>query len=365
MVVKVGNDYINSALYNLVDMLGISEPVEENIYVTLVEKRDYNECIEMIAKQYGLNCKFNIKIVPKGYKKGKSYYKTTGLVETHEDKKSPSITAQIIIPGNLPMYGDPKFKNVTLDVLVEEVCSEYPEAFIAIMAHEAAHLLLAALQHPQSENEVYADLIPLILGFGDIVRTGRKSEKVIDEKYDPYLNKTVKSIETTTYGYLNKEQFYFAYNRTNEILWSFKEQIIKVIDISDELADKICEIKDAIKKFEVLLSDVAKHGKKNISFENGSAIVEFHKTGYLDEFFIKIKSSEIIQKKAIKNYGNVMHYNKKTIENLDGARRELVTAQNKLNIALSDINGNIDILQNNLRVGHKLATLLRSFLRKG
>src|SRR5439155_7935618 len=86
-----------------------------------------------------------------------------------------------------------------------------PETAITILAHELSHVLLHSLRHPERESEVFTDLVPLVLGFGEIVERGRTVESVTHESGGTRTT-------TTTYGYLSDRDFSFAVGRVRSLL---------------------------------------------------------------------------------------------------------------------------------------------------
>jgi hypothetical protein len=92
------------------------------------------------------------------------------------------------------LYGTSGLDKFVIQIRVSENCCESPDAFLAVMAHELSHVLLASLWHPNKNSELHTDLVPLLLGFREIARLGRKIVRTATEG-------NIIRTHTTTYGY--------------------------------------------------------------------------------------------------------------------------------------------------------------------
>ncbi len=178
----------------------------------------------MIARQLDLPIGINIITVPNDYRAQNSSnrFDSRDLAKVHpHGLGNEGIIAQVNIPGSLPFYGSSTLIDYPIDVKVSENCRKSPGVFIMIMAHELSHVLLYSLRHPQKDNELYTDLLAMMLGFQTIFRNARKITTT--QKQHDFMSPTIITI-TVTYGYLSDEQFNFAYNKINSILEKIEKE---------------------------------------------------------------------------------------------------------------------------------------------
>ncbi len=344
--------YFEDAINSLVNTIGITEPVDSHDYVSLVKRKNFNECMKKIAQQYGLTLKFNIKIVPKGYRTNKSYYKTSGLVKTNEKGEGiESITAQVLIPNHLPLFGESKLNDIAIDVTIGEECSDEPETFIAVMSHEIAHLLLETLRFPDKNNEIYVDIVPLLLGFHKIVKRGRIVKDVV---YN-FDNST--TTHTTRYGYINDEQFDFSYKFVSSIL----KEHLKLKEIIStrikELDSNSKQLNDTLSEFIKLTNEITEHGKERITSEDGNRLVRFFDVEYLDNVKKHLKVAETLKNIYLNKINSLTHYSQITLEQMNDFENKLSSILRDMKNAKSMIKEDINVLKRNLKSSYKLRRL--------
>jgi hypothetical protein len=226
---SIGIDYIDNAIDELVDLLGTKENIDPHPVHDLLRSKNIKECVKSIAVYLGLPIEIYLSYVYEANIEGKSgkgstiflgddnnKFESTQIIRTDKkDSGSEGIVAQVLIPKNIPIYGSSQLNGYPIKVRVSNNCVDYPETFVAIMAHELSHILLASIASKKADNEYYTDLVPLILGFSDFVWDGRKTIKVTSQSN--YLSTTT-TTHTGEYGYLNDKQFNFAYSKINKIL---------------------------------------------------------------------------------------------------------------------------------------------------
>jgi len=201
----IGNEYIGHAIDELVDTLGVKEDTSHQDLVDLLKQGDITQCITGIAQSFGLPVEIRLQYVPKNFRPGSATrFETRDLARTDASGRAiGGITAQVAIPRNLPLYGSATLSRFPITLKVSENCADWPLAFMAVIAHELSHVLLASLNHPQKENEFYTDLTPMVLGYSRLMEEGRKCTETT-------TSGNVTTTQTTTYGYLTDEQFSFA-----------------------------------------------------------------------------------------------------------------------------------------------------------
>lgn len=253
---KIDNKYISNAIDELINLLGIKEDIPPAILLKTLRAGKIKECVENMAHYLGLPIAVNISYSSK--------FESRSLATTDSSGRGVGgITAQVSIPGHLPFYGSSGLQNFPINVKVSGNYQRHPETFMAIMAHELAHVLLHSLKFKKKDNEFYTDLTAMILGFPDVMRSGRKVVET-REKYDPI--RTTKMIETTTttYGYLSDEQFNFAFNRINEILNKSAASKEKLFEKLTTYRQKLLSYKKEFFKFNKFVEYLDKNQKKEL-----------------------------------------------------------------------------------------------------
>lgn len=199
---RLSNDDVIKALDELILYLGVKDDPPSHELFDLLRKGDAGGCVQLIARQLGLPIRVDLSVVQKDYRRGDpGGFRSNSLVNTTwSGRRADSIAAQVSIPSNIPMFGTSSLQGFPIQVRVSNGAKERPAAFVAVMAHELSHVLLASLRHPHKDSELHTDLVPIVLGFRGVVREGRRT--VTRTGYG-----SVETTRTTTYGYLTDSQF--------------------------------------------------------------------------------------------------------------------------------------------------------------
>ena len=282
------NQYIADAIRELINLLGIKEDINYLNIQDLVVENNPEKCIREIANQLGLPIKVNLIVG--------GDFQTRGLSQTDSSGKGKdAIAAQVSIPSNLPIYGADNFKNIQIDVRISKNYNEHPLTFIGLMAHELSHILLHSLLHPQKENEFYTDLTAMVMGFASVMESGRKVER-------NWSNGKAIHKQTTTYGYLNDNQFDFARNQINKIFKKYQEMKQQILSDANKLR-KICSKSDkTLKKIYAYLEYLDQNPKSNIRPKDAKLIVSFHQSGYFERYEKDLSSAKTTSGEAISSY---------------------------------------------------------------
>jgi hypothetical protein len=210
---RLGEDELVTALEEMIALLGVKEDVPCDDLVALLQTRNAEGCVQEIAARLELPICVNLSYVSKDFRPGDTdRFHSTALARTDwTGRGMEGITAQVFIPQDLPMFGTASLQGYPIRVRVSENCHAHPHAFVAIMVHELSHVLLASLRSSRKDSELHVDLVPILLGFRDVVRRGRKIVEVT-------TSGDTTTMHTTTYGYLTDSQFEFACNHVMRIL---------------------------------------------------------------------------------------------------------------------------------------------------
>jgi len=348
---NISNQYIEDAIQNLAESIGIKDYVDENEIISLVRQSKVKESIEEIAKYLKLPIKINLSYVPKGYRpENTNTFHSSHLVKTDwRGRGSEGIVAQISIPSCLPMYGSSGLNNFQISVRVSENCTDRPATFIAVIAHELSHIVLHSIGHKEKDNEIYTDITAMMLGFSDITRQGRR---VIETSTSVTTETTV----TTTYGYLSDENFYFAFDKVEETLRRHKQDNNKIISKIKELAIKLKDGRKEIICFRKYLEYVDKHLNRKISQEDGYKISTFHQPGYYEELEQEIYKIERDLKKISSFLQSSNHYISSTIKKYE---ERINAADNNIDSKYDKLYSDVKILKKHVSLIYRLKVFIR------
>jgi hypothetical protein len=234
-------------------------------------KKDTQRCVQEIAIQLGLPISISLTYVPKDFSPGNvAGFRSSELSRTDWTGHGvDGIIAQVSIPESLPLYGSSSLSGYPIGVRVNENGSERPETFVAIMAHELSHVLLRSLRHPGRASELHTDLVPILLGFGDCVRKGRKN---VQRKTSGGVTTT----NTTTYGYLTDSQFEFAWNKVRSMLQYHqgrKKHLLTLIAQANRKLHKTAQLLASFREYLVYL-DTRLTGR--MREDDARRVVRFH-----------------------------------------------------------------------------------------
>jgi len=354
---EVNNDYIEKALKELIPVLGIKEFVDHERIVALIGSKKVKEAIKTIALYLGLPIEVNISYVPKGYRPSSSDgFQSTHLVKTDQNNRGTAgITAQVSIPSNLPFYGTPGMVNFPISVRLSENCAENPATLIAVMAHELSHIVLHSLWHKEKQNEFYTDLTAMILGFANIMKTGRKIIKTSSFTDQGFMSSTTTThTETTTYGYLSDGNFICAFNEIKSVLSKQKSAKKKLLKKLMRFGKQLIKTKKLSVYFDKYLEYLDKNINQKISQEDGSKISVFHQPGHTDNFLSVIKKNENSLQGFLKFVENLKSYTGRNIETMQQYETQLKLANEELSRQHFLLQKDIDVLKKYVSFIYKL-----------
>jgi len=335
---EIDNQYVKEVINDLVCLVGIKKDIPYSSLRKLFNRKKIKECIKAIANYLGLPVEINLFYVESYYSssnKRDQGFTSQQLSKTdYMGKGIEGITAQVSIPSQLPLYGTASFVNFPINVRISKNITDYPDTFMALMAHELSHILLHSLQCSGQHNEIYTDIVPMLLGFNEIMRLGRKTIKT---SY-PFT-------ETTTYGYLSDEQFDFAYDEIKFLYGNFrikKAELLIQVDKTKLLIKKIRKLYKIFKENFTWISE-----KKNtiiIKGKDGSQLVQiqgflFQNVDFEKDLVVRENFLDNIYQKII----NKIVYFPNKDEDFDKWKIEL---SEKLN----DTKHNYDFLRESLKI---------------
>ena len=350
------SDYpVESVVDELADLVGVKEKAPRRRLAALLKANEVQECVQETAQFLGLPVRISLSYVSKHFVPGNTNRFDSGqLVRTSTLRRgAESIAAQVTIPESLPMYGSSSLVGYPIPVRVSENCCECPETFIAMMAHELSHVLLRSLMHPKSSNELYTEIVPILLGFSRIIDAGRK---VINRSWS---GNTVTK-RTTSYGYLEDWQFRAACDRVEHILTNHvKEKEVLLRHTRQAHARNTKGIRQ-LRRFQTYLQYVDQHPRTKLREEHGAKLVEYHSLDYTRQWQRTIDESRQPLDEAMEFASALAHYNTATLQCLQKHRREvsqILERLENLNLAIKE---DLNILRRYVSFSFRI----RSFLRR-
>jgi hypothetical protein len=286
----ISNEYISSAIDELTAQLGVRKPIAVRTILEPLRAGNIQGCTETIAQYLGLPVAVNLYHAP---------FESTALVNTDRTGRGLArITAQVSIPSYLPLYGTPGLEKFPIFVRIGDNCLRFPLTFAATMAHELSHIVLHSLRHKERDNELYADLTAMILGFSRVMKDGRKikeTQTVLTQNY-VICSQTITQTTTMTYGYLSDSQFKLAFDKIEIILRKYRASCH---DSREELARKLSDYekkiilyKQQLSKFSKFVDYVDRKQIARMSQEDAARLVAIHQPGYADRLATVLRSNE-------------------------------------------------------------------------
>ncbi|MDP3962996.1 MAG: hypothetical protein Q8Q39_00695 [bacterium] len=128
---------------------GVRDPVKTDELRKLYQKKNFVGMARHIRVHLGLTLNVRIAFVKSG--------------------GPPNAPAWIRHPARMPVFGTPEFRMTTVTIyLRNDFLKEAPfDTVVFALAHEFAHVVLEAIQHPLKKDEVAVDLAAMLLGFRD------------------------------------------------------------------------------------------------------------------------------------------------------------------------------------------------------
>jgi len=356
---RIDNTYIENAIVSLERTIGVKDQVDDQRLTSLLASNKVKECITEIARYLGLPIQVDLSYVPKGYRSGSTdNFSTTNIVKKAQGGSgSQGITAQVLIPEWLPLYGTPGFENFPIRVKISEDCTDSPTTFITVMAHELSHVVLHSFRHKEKDNEVYTDLTAMMFGFSAVMNSGRKIVKTTQ-----YFGGT--ETQTTTYGYLSDEQAAFAYGRIEWILSKYWEQRVVLMQEVTKLENMAKEGKKTMAQFQKYLAYVDRNLNQKMSQEDAYRICAFHQAGYTDEFEQVARRTETELQRVNTFLANLNHYNESLLGTIKQYEERVQAVAGDLASKQHELRGDAAVLKRHVSFVYRLKVEGKAGLRQ-
>ncbi len=306
---RLSNDEIITALNELINCFGVKEDMPSDALLDLLRKKKIEECVQEIATRLSLPIRISLSYVPKDFRPDNTDgFCSSALSRTDWTGRGiEGITAQVSIPQHLPMFGTSGLQDYPIRVRVSENCHAHPDTFVAIMAHELSHVLLASLMSPYKDSELHADLVPILLGFRNAVRRGRK-------RIESTTNGNTTTTRTTTYGYLTDSQFELACSYVAQVIERHQREKKNLKKVMKQLQHRL---KKALRSF-VTFRDYFKYLDRKppdkMRPEHAQRVVQLHAQDYSREWEARIAEARRIYDAAESFVLDLNHYTSNAIE---------------------------------------------------
>lgn len=349
-MVDVNTEYIEAAIIELNNLIGIKKFDKEFEISRLIDKGKINEAVIQIARELNLPIDIELLYEDQANKNPEYSFISKSLVQ-YDKYGSEGIYAQVYIPPDLPFYGSPKLENYKVRILANRKILKYKISFLMVIAHELSHILLTSLNFPKKENEIYVDLVQILMGFGGVYSRGRITEEPIEG-----------GVRKTTIGYLTEENLDFACSyvrsiyRKNELIlkkYSLSVESLSILDRSN--CKKLFFLQGFVNKID--------SKKYQIKKEHLDDLLRMHDLNFFINFNSRYKNlnykyREIKKSTSIKLLNN---YNKKIINDNFQNIQLLKDDYSKLE---NDVNRNIEILLKYFSLFTKIKYRFRLYFTK-
>lgn len=277
-------DLIREYIEKLDQTLGPKEAVSFRPLEKIHRRQDYSALCVAIGAHMGMPNAVQIT-----FSSTNERFTTRALSTTGHG--SQGIVAQVQIPRNLPLYGTVAFQSHVIEMMLgsDFRAASAPTA-VALLAHELSHILLHALRHPERDSEKLTDLVPLFLGFGDVVAHGRT-------RHTREEHGNIVSTTKTTYGYLSDPEFAFARHLVSLRLAQSRQTrgalSARLFDLEREIGH-MTRLRNTLKGLLEVLDGCGTFA----SAADGPRLVAFHDPGHFDSLSTELAECRNIATEA-------------------------------------------------------------------
>lgn len=335
-------DYINE----LDSFFGVRDPVPTGPLFDFHRRSEMKELVDAIAAHMNIRARFQISVASKDVR-----FRSHHLVVTDDDGRGvDGIEAQVAIPSNLPLYGSSELATCSINIVMS---LGFPKTgtynAITILAHELSHVLLHSLRHPYRESEVFTDLVPIALGFGEIVKHGRKTSVTEEDG-------TGTHVRTNTYGYLSDADFSKVMKQVVFLRDSRQERVRYLIENIEQIESMAADTERILGRFAELKQELdTRRGR--VRKEDVELIVAMHSADFTSTIETVAHGAKGKASDA-KTFLKTMSNSKLARDELKMREKPCSTAKSRLRVELTQLESDVLRLARNCGFWHRLRTRL-------
>jgi len=341
MYEHVTEQEVAAAIDELARGLGVKETLRLTIPSAL-SPEDLPRWVQTVADSLGLPVRVDVSLISTD--SAEPGFGTTNMSRTDSRGRGiEGITAQVRIPTSIPMFGTEGLRNFPIEVRVSQNCGKSPATFVAIMAHELSHVLLASLRHPRRDSELHTDLVPLLLGFRRIASVGRTR-----------VERGTEGEVRTTFGYLTDPQFYFAVGYVEDLLCDARKKREDVARLLQWVTTAVPNASRQLARFKAYRAYVNHHPPKKTKGGDGARLVRFNGVNYTGAWKGNIEKARSHLAASGGAFPAVSHYTSKLLQRLDREHQQLSSIADRLDDTLKCVTADAAILRRYLPLAIKL-----------
>jgi hypothetical protein len=362
---EVSKDYLENAIKRLDEDLGIKKEADHKEIVDKIKTGDKKKAINLIARQLDLPIKLNILTVSQNRgdslkSKGVNFQSTSlTRVKSHKEKGAEGIAAQVEIPSNLPNYGSTRLIDFPINVKVKKSI-KHPSAFAVVIAHELSHVLLYSQDRDYKNNEFYTDLTVLMLGFRNLYREGREITKTKKERTH---NKVIRKTRTTTYGYLNKNQFNFSIKKIDTILAEKKNKKETLIKKLNKTKKRLTSYKRLVYRFNNFFQHLKTNCNTKISQGDINKISKFYYSNFSKNLQEEIEENEEKVNGMLEFCEKVNHFDSRRMKKINSQLNKVDSLLHSLTKKINSLHNKVKPLKRNTNLFKIAKIYLKSFIK--
>ena len=308
------DEYLLEIVDDLFPKIGLIENMSTAEISEKIDSFDIQQRVQFVAMCLGLPTRINISIIT-----------NNGI--------NNNIGARVFIPENMPMYGSKELAGFPVNMEIKGNITYNKITFVAVVAHELAHILLASIKSDKKTDELYTDISSMMLGFIDVIDAGRK---VVN--YTTYEGNT-KTDHTTTYGYLNDHQFYIVKKRINKGILNCKKYKQTTEKRLTVLKHRIKTLNKDLKFLNRIFNYLSKNITRiKIVGEDSNKMQYFYNNNYFDDFKKTLSTVEYDTYQVDIDLFNLNHYFK---DSFDVFYNKIDLLENSVNSSYNDLSKNI------------------------
>jgi hypothetical protein len=337
VTITSSTDFVREGLEQLIASLGLREPIPLERFAQLHAAREPKAFATAVARQMSLPIDVSLS----------GTFVSSDLVKTHAGRAVQGIEAQVSLPANIPVFGSRELDGYSIVVTLGSRFAEAtPETATALLAHEFSHVLLHALRHPKRDSEVFTDLVPLVLGFVNIVERGRRVSSVSHEG-------SVTRTTTTTYGYLSDSDFALAVaevNRTWNLCVRSKLRLLERVDVVTRKTARNRALLNRFGEMKTQLDGTL----KTVRTKDSTLIVAMHSADFTHVFELTVRRANDVVVRAEQVAQSAVSYSSTVVTELDHQYQACAAMQLELDEQCTRMRMHNSILARNLGLHYRV-----------